>query len=103
MTDVLEVFETVAVKASVVPRRSVPVDGVIVTVMEEGGGAGGATGLAPSPPQPRVHAPNVRRTNTGNKRLYGRKSLCAVFGSRVGGRGRMRRVYAEGVPEEEED
>jgi len=89
-TVVFVVFKTVALKLSVVPSRTVPLAGVTWTLMEEGGGVGGATEPAPPPPQPRVHAPIARSTNAGTNRLYtGRAFSVRCFVSRVCGRGRM--------------
>ena len=62
VTAVSVVSVTVAVKVSVPPRNTVPLLGVIPTVMEGGGSGGDVTEPAPPPPQPRVHAPAVRRT-----------------------------------------
>jgi hypothetical protein len=92
-------LETVAVKLSVVPSKTVPLAGVTWILMEEGGGIGGATEPAPPPPQPRVHAPIARSTIAGTNRMHtGRSFSVRCFVSRVCGRGRMGRFKARKRP-----
>jgi hypothetical protein len=62
-TALSEVLETVAAKVSVSPRNTVPLRVMLMVMMHRGGG-GGITEPAPSPPQPSVHAPTVRRMLT---------------------------------------
>ena len=77
VTLVLLVFATVAVKVCEFPKITGALDGDSITLMEDGvdGGGGGATGPTPTPAQPRVHAPAVRRARN--------RSACGRAGSRI--------------------
>jgi hypothetical protein len=87
---VFVVFETEAENERLSPSNTDPELGVMLTVMEGGGGDEGATEPAPPPPQPRVHALIARRIAGITFSRCADESVChKVFSLRVCGRGRM--------------